>query len=690
LFCDVARILPIQFSNSNKKENSIMNRTTSIWTRMILMTVLLVLFSAGQLMAAGLLKPIGANDSAALRIESHRVDVTINNGFARTEIDQVFVNDGSAPMEGLYSFPLPKQASLAELSLWSDGQEITGEVIERQRAQEIYQSEKEQGRQTALAEKNGYKTFDVRVGNIPAHSSARVRLVYYQALEVDLNVGRYLYPLAEGSVDEERNAFWATDDQVSGIFQFRLKLKSAFPIKDVYLPGLEQDAVIQKGEDQIEVNLDRAEGSQLNKDIVLYYRLDDQTPARIELIPYKADSNSQGTFMLVVTPAADLKPISEGTDWTFVLDTSGSMGGAKIATLTRGVSQVIKKMQVNDRFRIITFSNSAIELTPGYVEATQEKVQNWLSRIAAIEAGGGTNLYAGLEKACRKLDDDRTSGVILVTDGVANVGATEQRDFQLLLKQQDVRLFTFVIGNSANQPLLDRLAKDSGGFAMNISTADDIIGRLIQAKAKVLHQNMHDVHISIDGEKVTDLTPETIGSLYHGQQTVQFGHYRGAGPVKIEMTAKISGQKHRWETIAELPDVDADNPELERLWALVKIEQLMDHVREHGENDKLRQQITDLGIQYSLVTDYTSMLVVTDEVMEEQGIQRRNADRVQSERQAQQQRNNQPVKNYRVDKNKSKPAGSFSNLPSPGIGSGPVGLLAVPLIAWLNRRKKQQ
>lgn len=666
-----------------------MKKMNPILLRTLLVATLLLFSVVAPSWAAGLLKPVSGGEDDALRIVSHRVDVTINNGFARTEVDQLFANDGSTPLEGLYSFPLPKQASLSELSLWIDGSEIVGEVIEKERARTIYEDEKQQGRQTALAEKNDFKSFDVRVGNIPPSGDARIRLVYYQPLEIDLNVGRYLYPLAEGNVDEQRHAFWSTADRVDGIFQFRLQLKSAFPVKDVYLPGLEQEAIVHNSEDEISVTIDRAEGSRLDKDIVFYYRLDDQTPARVELIPYKADQNSQGTFMLVVTPAADLKPITEGTDWTFVLDNSGSMGGDKIATLTRGVGQVIKKMSANDRFRIITFNNSASELTSGYVTATAENVQRWLGRIAAIEAGGGTNLYAGLSKACRRLDDDRTSGVILVTDGVANVGATEQRDFLDLLKQQDIRLFTFVIGNSANQPLLNRLAKDSGGFAMNISTADDIVGRLLQAKAKVLHQNMHDVHIDIDGEKVTDLTPKTIGGLYHGQQTVQFGHYRGNGPVKIRMTARISGQNHSWETTADLPNIDTDNPELERLWALAKTEQLMELVREHGETETLIKEIVGLGTAYSLVTDYTSMLVVTDAVMEEQGIQRRNADRVQRERVAQTQRSNQAVKNYRVDKSASSPSGSFNNRPSPGIGSGPVGLLVVPLIAWLNRRKKQ-
>jgi len=673
-------------------------RPNQITAKLILLITLLLL--AGNATAAGLLKPIGASDSAALSISSHNVDVTINNGFVRTEVDQTFANSSGTAIEGIYSFPLPKQSSLSELSLWIAGQEILGEVVEKQRARQIYQEQKAKGNQTALAEKNDYRSYDVKVGNIPAQSDARVRLVYYQPLEIDLNIGRYIYPLAEGNVDEERISFWSTDDKVSGPFHFHLQLKSAFPVKDVRLPGLDQEAIIQRSGgvseenagDIIDVTIDRTEGSQLNKDIVFYYRLDDSVPARIELVPYKADKNSDGTFMLVVTPAADLQPITEGTDWTFVLDNSGSMGGHKINTLADGVSRVLGQMSANDRFRVITFNNSAQELTSGYTNATTENVQQWINALKNIQAGGGTNLFAGLETAYRKLDDDRTSSIILVTDGVANVGSTAHKDFLRLLQRYDIRLFTFVIGNSANQPLLDRLARDSGGFAMNISDADDISGRLLQAKAKVLHQALHDVEIDISGERVTDLTPQQIGNLYAGQQLVQFGRYNSDGEVTIKMKAKISGQPHSWKTTASLPQTATDNPELERLWALAKIDQTMEEIREKGESETLKNQVIDYGLNYSLVTDYTSMLVVTDDVLENQGIQKRNADRVQNERTAQQQKATAPVQSHRVDQNTNNGAGSFNNRPSPGInfgsGSGPVGLLTIPLLAWLNRRKK--
>ncbi|HBG28185.1 MAG: VWA domain-containing protein [Planctomycetes bacterium GWF2_41_51] len=661
--------------------------------------VMLVLFviSAASF-AAGLLKPIEGGDKNDVKIKSHTVNVTINNGFARTEVDQVFFNYGTSDLRAIYSFPVPKQASLSELSLWINGNEIVGEVLEKEIAKKIHEEQIQKGNDTALAEKDDYKTFDVSVYPVRANAETRVRLVYYQPIEIDLNIGRYVYPLAEGGVDEERIAFWSVDDQVEESFKFDLELKSAFPVKDVRVPDYVNKAVIEKiakDANQPDYNtnyhvmIESPEGDSLNKDIIVYYRLDDKVPARVELIPYRENVNSTGTFMVVVTPAADLKRISEGVDWVFVLDKSGSMSGGKIVSLADGVSKVIGKMSPNDRFRIITFNHNASDLSGGYIQATPENIQSIIETIKSIDADGSTNLYAGLEMAYGGLDDDRTTSVILVTDGVANVGNTEHKQFINLLRKYDIRLFTFVIGNSANQPLMDRLAEESGGFAMNISTSDDIVGRILQAKAKILFENMHDVELEFHGEKVKNLTAKKIGNLYQGQQLVMFGQFDGTGDVQIELKAKISGVPQSWTCTAQLPDVDIDNPEIERLWALSGIEDVMKDIRENGETEALRKQIVELGTEYSLVTDYTSMLVVAEIEMEELGIQRKNADRVNSERQAQQARQNAPVKNYRVD-NQNGQTGAFKGLPSPNVGTGPVGPVFLALTLYLKRRRQQK
>ncbi len=650
--------------------------------------------------AAGLLKPINGGGNN-VKIKSHKVNVIINNGFAKTEVDQIFQNTGNVDLDAVYSFPLPKSASLSEVSLWINGKEVIGEVLEKEKAKKIHNEQKTKGNDTALAEKNDFKTFEISVSPVRAGKETRVRIVYYQPLEVDLGIGRYLYPLAEGGVDEERIAFWSVDDEVTEAFAFNLKLKSAFPVEDVRLPHYDSLASITKNVvsnenkyvgDVYDVTLCNEENgsTRLSNDIVFYYRLSKDVPARVELIPYKPNKKSDGTFMAVVTPGASLKRIAEGTDWTFVLDVSGSMNGGKITTLVNGVAKVIGKMSPNDRFRIITFNNSAKDISGGYITATPENVKQYCKIVKNISAGGGTALYAGLSEAYKKLDADRTTGIILVTDGVCNIGPTQHSAFLKLIKQNDYRLFTFVIGNSANQPLLEKLAKESGGFAMNISNNDDIVGRLIQAKAKVLHQKLHDAKLKIKGVKVKNITPQKIGNLYLGQQLVIFGQYEGGGEVELTFTAKISGEEKEWKCKAYLPKIDTDNPELERLWALSSIDEIMQNVRENGETKDNRNQIVQLGKEFSLVTDYTSMLVIEDEEMENQGIQRKNATRVQRERKAQQKRATQPVRNYSTSRRKSSGKSMFDGIKAPSIGgSGPIGIISILIIGLMKFKTKK-
>ncbi|WDP92508.1 MAG: VWA domain-containing protein [Desulfobacter sp.] len=648
--------------------------------------------------AAGLLKPVDGGDST-LGMKSHRVDVTINNGFARTEVDQIFFNSGTRDLEAVYSFPVPKDASLSELSLWINGKEVVGEVLEKEQARKTYADQKARGNQAAVAEKNDYKTFDVKVYPVAANADTRIRLVYYQPLEIDLNVGRYVYPLEAGNVDEERIAFWETDTRVKERFSFHAALKSSFPVKDIRMPGYQNQAVItgpgaegagEEGETAAhDIRLDFPEGGSLDKDIVLYYRLDDTVPARVELVPFREAGEREGKFMLVITPGADLAPITAGADWTFVLDVSGSMGGSKISTLVAGVRKSIKKMTPDHRFRIITFNDRAREITRGFIPATPENVAKAAVLLDTVEAGGSTNLYDGLERAYGGLDADRINGIILVTDGVANVGPSTHAELLDLHRKHDCRLFTFVIGNSANQPLLGDLAEASGGFSMNISSHDDLIGRILQAKTKMVHQSLYDTRVRFKGENVTQLTPGDLGNLYQGQQIVIFGAYDSPGRVGVELSGRIDGREAVWTTQALLPETDTENPEIERLWAMSTIKDLMKTIRASGNPGELKEAVVDLATEYSLVTDYTSMVVLSEQEMEAAGIERKNAKRVEKERKAQAARAKAPAKDYRVSRDESaKPM--FANKPSPGIGTGALGPLFLGLACLLRRFRSRK
>ncbi|PUB81087.1 MAG: hypothetical protein DBP00_19525, partial [gamma proteobacterium symbiont of Ctena orbiculata] len=92
-----------------------------------------ILLLAGQsVMAAGLMTPKSGN-LPQLEIRQHHVEVTIEDGYAVTSVEQVFFNPNNAELEAIYSFPVPEKASVGEFTYWIDGKPISGEVLEKQR-----------------------------------------------------------------------------------------------------------------------------------------------------------------------------------------------------------------------------------------------------------------------------------------------------------------------------------------------------------------------------------------------------------------------------------------------------------------------------------------------------------------------------------------------------------------------------
>ena len=655
--------------------------------------------------AAGLLTP---NDgiSPALKIKQHHVDVVIEDGYAITKVEQVFGNPHTNDLEAIYSFPVPDKGTVAEFTVWIDGKPVTGEVLEKQQARQIYETEKQAGRDAGLTEKDSYKTFDISVSPVRAGQDTRIRFVYLQPAHVDTGIGRYVYPLEEGGVDEQKNAFWSGNDVVEEQFSFNLDIRSAYPLDAVRVPDQPQAAITQQGAGEWNVALganatstqviNEEEGGapalapttsaayKLDKDLVVYWRHQEGLPGSVDLVAYKPDVNGRGTFMLTVTPGDDLQKITEGRDWVFVLDISGSMKG-KYATLAAGVQSALQQLNPQDRFRIVLFNNQTNELTRGFSNATPENVNYYINALVNVQPGGGTNLYAGIKQGIKSLNSDRTSSIILVTDGVANVGETAQKKFIEMIKQKDVRLFSFMMGNSANKPLLDGLTKASGGFGASVSNSDDISGQILSAISKVSHQALHGVRLDIDGIKTADVTPTEIGSLYRGQQLVMVGHYWGDGMADVMLTGRVSGADKTYRTQFAFPATTVGNPEIERLWAYASIEELQLQIDNFGEDEDSKQAITDLALEYGLVTDHTSMLVVRDEVFESLGIKRSNRDRLSVEQAAQQQRAQSAPVSRRVDQQQPMYPQSRPSLGGGAFDPWTVGLLMISILVGLKR-----
>jgi Ca-activated chloride channel family protein len=206
------------------------------------------------------------------------------------------------------------------------------------------------------------------------------------------------------------------------------------------------------------------------------------------MLTYRSDPASSGTFMLVLTPGLDLQPLREGVDYSFVLDVSASMAG-KLPTLRDGMKRAVRRLRPEDRFRIALFNDHASWMkgswTAGdWISATPEHVGQALSALDTLRTGGSTNLYEGLDLGLMDLDEGRTTNVILVTDGVTNTGIVDPASFHSPMQDTDVRIFGFLLGNSANWPLMQTICDASGGFYKPISASDDLFGQIRSPRAK--------------------------------------------------------------------------------------------------------------------------------------------------------------------------------------------------------------
>jgi len=654
----------------------------------MLFGLLVMISSTGH--GAGLLTPVNSHYQS-LEIKSHDVEVSVQDGYAVTQIIQVFTNPNTQNLAANYTFPIPEDASVAELTYWINGQAVTGEVVEKQQAKQIYQQQKAAGQHTALTEQDDYKAFNIKVFPVQANDQVKIKLVYFQQIKIDTAMGRYVYPLEEGGVEQAKSSFWNRNDKVAERFSFTMNIDSGYPLDGVRLPQHNQAKIEKINPQQWHISYDniKVQGTEstdiirLDQDIVVYWRHQSDLPGSVDLVTYRAENHAQGTFMLTLTPGDDLAKTSGSRDWVFVLDKSGSMND-KYATLIEGVRQGLDKLPQGDRFKLITFNDSAHAVTPGYLAVTPANVNQALMTVNNQGVDGGTNLYAGLDSAMQNLDSDRSSAIILVTDGVANVGITEKKDFLKLLESRDVRLFSFIMGNSANRPLLEGMTNISNGFFANISNADDIMGQIMLATSKMTHQAMRNVTVDIEGLNVDNLSPQRLPTLYRGQQLIVFGHYTGQGDATIKLSGQVNGKTVQYQTKIEFPSTQSSSPELERLWAYSQIKDLEQRINYFGESSELKQSIINLSVEYGLVTNYTSLLVVEQNVFEQLGIVQNNKTRIAREAVAKTQRSNSSSKSNKVD---SQQPMFTSNRPSTGGGSsGPLTIITLMLFIIVRMR----
>jgi len=577
--------------------------------------------------AAGLLVADGGF-GGVLKIEEHDVRVTINNGIAVTRVTQVFRNTEDRQLEALYTFPVPQGASVSNFSMWINGKEMVGEVLEKKRARKIYESYKQTRRDPGLLEQTDYKTFEMRIFPIAGGAKQRVEITYYQELNFDHDRVTYVYPLATTT----RRGL---DSRTTGKFALTLEAKSEIPIVATDSPSHADDFVIVNHTPAyVQASLETRQGD-LNRDVVLSYAVA-RPHTGMDIITSKP-AEDDGYLCLTVTAGEELNKPDQGMDYVFILDISGSMGhDGKMRLSRESIAAFIDELGDQDRFEVIAFNVAPSKLFGQLTPWTDDSRQQSQTFLSSQQARGGTVLHPAVTTAYQYGDPDRQLNVIILSDGM-----TEQQERSELLqlitaRPSNAKVFCIGVGNEVNRPLLNQLATDAGGLASFISHGDNFPRQAQAFRRKLTRPVASDVRIRFEGVDVYDVVPQVLPNLYHGSPVRLYARYRGAGPAEVRIEAEVNGTALNQAITVELPRRNDDNPEIERMWAWHKIDRLSTAARPAGNDQSVIDDIVALGEEYSIVTQHTSFIVLeNDAEYRRWKIDRRNLLRIARDRQAQ-------------------------------------------------------
>ncbi len=578
--------------------------------------------------AAGLLIADGGL-GGVLEIDEHTVRVTVNNGIAVTEVNQVFRNTENRQVEALYLFPVPKGASVANFSMWINGKEMTGEVVEKQRAREIYNSYKQVRRDPGLLEQVDYKNFEMRIFPIGPKATQKVQITYYQELEFDHDWGTYVYPLATAPRP-------GINAKTNGKFGLSLNVKSEVPLVSLESPShADEFVVVQHSDNLCEASLEMS-GGDLNRDLVLAFHVA-RPKTGIDIVTSKA-SAGDGYFLLTLTPGEELAEAQTGMDYVFVLDISGSMATDSKLQLSRdSIDAFVRELGAEDRFELITFNVAPQTLFNELRVVTPESQARAVEFLRAQQGRGGTVLRPAMATAYRYGNPDRPLNVVVLSDGLTE--QSERTELLNLIKTRpaNARVFCIGVGNDVNRPLLSQIAEDAGGLAAFLSRGDNFERQAKAFRRKLLRPAASNVQIDLVGADASDVEPRQLPNLYYGMPLRMYGRYRKAGPAQVRVKAEINGAALDQTVEIAMPAEDDSNPEIERMWAWKKIDRLLKEADQTGSRTGAVDEIVRLGEGYSIVTEYTSFIVLeNDAEYQRWKIERRNSLRLARDRKQQQ------------------------------------------------------
>ena len=543
-----------------------------------------------------------------------KAEVDIAGVIAEIELTQVYKNEGKRTIEAIYVFPLGTKSAIHAMRMKIGSRIIEATIEERKMAKMIYERAKDEGKVASLLEQQRPNVFQMKVANIMPGDVIEVKVNYTELLVPADGIYEFVFPTVVGPRYSEKREKGAKDhdrwietpylhegEVPSYTFDIKVNMRTGIPLSKVWVPS--HKVQVRQDREEAEIHLMPEEEKGGNRDFILRYTLQGKT-IQSGLLLYPGEE--ENFFLLMLQPpekvALDAVPPRE---YVFIVDVSGSMHGFPLDVSKALIREIIQQLRGEDYFNILFFAGGSKVLSPHPLRATEGNKAMALGMLEEQKGGGGTRILPALKRALSLEKREGLSRIIVIaTDGYV---AVEKEVFDLMRENlNEANFFPFGIGKGVNRYLIEGMARVGKGepfVACNREEASKIAERFSDYIGSPL---LTDIEVEFKGFDAYEVEPPYLPDLFAQRPLILFGKYRNTQG-KIGVSGKTTWGDY--EKVIELSSSleDENNRALKYLWAREKIARLSDYGKVGA---KIEEEVRNLGLQYHLMTQYTSFVAV--------------------------------------------------------------------------------
>ncbi|HUI39147.1 MAG TPA: VIT and VWA domain-containing protein [Candidatus Nitrosotalea sp.] len=613
--------------------------------RALILICMLLLLPAGIRGDAGVLIPRdkAQPDPAILSLEEMEITIQIEDGDARVFVKQIFANHTGGIEEGNYIFALPSLATVSDFGVWDGPTRIPAVILERKRAEEIYNQLKmqaidpgllQQGERGAEEAKRS-AAFSARIVPIPPFGTKRLEFEYHQTIPVE-NLKSYF------SIPLRPDAYQA---QAARRFRINFEFHSAAAIKNfqaaakLYPLQIEHsDAHTVKGHfeghnlsltEDFTVTYEQDPADAAAPHVLAYRNPEGAPPSPVEKAPQRK-TNEAGFFEVEALLADKPGKLDAATETSggaagehpklvvILFDVSLSMQWEKLERSYQALETLLRSLKPADTFNLILFNGQTQGFQPQPAAADAGGIARALDFVRAAKLRGGTNIQAALDAGLKQCAGKPGSDayIVLISDGGATRGPIQNGKlaawyasaWKKLAAAERPRSYVFGVGDDANLPLLRLLARNEGVLE-NVLSTEAMDFKLTSFLSKIGRTPVGQLRMEPGPDVGAEMVYPLQEEVFPGSQAAWVGRYPAAKKAATFTVRGVrQGTPFEISASAELPARSLEHPQLPRLWAKARVAALLEKIERDGEDQASIDEIIRLAREYKFVTPYTSFL----------------------------------------------------------------------------------